>query len=232
MRRTILSAAALLLAGAACYAQDFRDVPEVLNRLRNESASFDYTYFVATGKDAEPQETSGGCVTVQSDAYVATGFGLEVRADADTRWTIDRSAKEVLIEKAGAARTGEILLTPTLAVCRLDEFFDIRFVEHKLVSRSGGTVDRYELTPKTPTADMSEVYLFVSSDLVTNPILLQNYPDQDVTYWMTFGFRSSDATWVEIRTGEINFAPRKDLSFYRPAAGEFDGKEWVVTDLR
>lgn len=195
--------------------------PEVLDRIRSESVRFDYTYSVATGKKADLKQTSGGCVTAQKDAYLVTGLGIEVRSDTRTRWTIDRSAREVLIETVGETLTDELLLTPTLAICRYEDFFTPKFVERKIIS--GGIVDRFDLQLKKPSDDMSEVYL----------LIMQEVGEDDAeTVRLAFGFKGSNASWIEIRTGALHFAEPKPPSYYAPAEGEFDGAEWVVTDLR
>ena len=219
MKKTMILSALSLLCALAASAQSVR--PEVLDRIQKESVSFDYTYSVATGKKADLKQTSGGCVTAQKDAYLVTGLGLEVRSDTKTRWTIDRSAKEVLIESVGETITDELMLTPTLAICRYEDFFTPKFVERKIVS--GGIVDRFDLQLKKPSDDMSDIYLLV----------MQEVSDEDVeTFRLAFGFKGSNASWIEIRTGALRFDAPKPLSFYAPAAGEFSGAEWVVTDLR
>lgn len=219
MKQMFLSVFALLCSFAASAQLSVR--PEVLDRIQKESVSFDYTYSVATGKKSDLQQTSGGCVTAQKDAYLVTGLGLEVRSDTKSRWTIDRSAKEVMIESVGETITDELLLTPTLAICRYEDFFTPKFVERKIIT--GGVVDRFDLELKSPTDDMSEVYLMI----------IQEVNDEDVeTVRLAFGFKGSHSTWIEIRTGVLHFSAPKPLSFYAPASGEFGGADWIVTDLR
>lgn len=220
MMKKILFGLAALLAAAAASAQT-TPRPDVLDRIKTECVRFDYTYSVATGRGAALKQTSGGCVTAQSDAYLVTGLGLEVRSDTKTRWTVDRSAREVLIESVGETVTGELLLTPTLAICRYESFFTTKFVERKIIS--GGIVDRYDLTLKEHSDDMSDVYLLVMTEVSD---------EGEESVRLAFGFKGSDATWVEIRTEALQFDKRKPLSFFAPDANEFAGAEWVVTDLR
>ena len=44
-------------------------------------------------------QITDGDVTVEDNAYLLSGLGLEVRSDGVTRWSMDRAAEEVLIEK-------------------------------------------------------------------------------------------------------------------------------------
>lgn len=214
--------AALALTALSAFAQKGAGSIEVLDRIREESVSFDYTYSVATGNDpSKLRQTSSGTVTAQREAYCVTGLGLEVRSDEQTRWTIDPAAQEVLIESVGKGVADDLLLTPTLAVCRYSDYFTASFSGRQFVA--DGYVDRFDLTPIRPTADLREVYLLVMTD---------DGDLRDGTVRLAFGFRGSDSTWIEIRTTPLQFAPRRELAFYQPAAGSFAGPEWVVTDLR
>ena len=220
--KRILSLIALAVTAFSAFAQSEASSIDVLDRIRTESVSFDYTYSVAKGdKPSDLRETSSGTVLAQREAYVVTGLGLEVRSDASTRWTIDPVAKEVLIEAVGKGVADDLLLTPTLAVCRYEDYFTSSFAGRQFVS--DGYVDRFDLTPIRPTADLREVYLLVMTD--------DGDPKGD-SVRLAFGFKGSDATWIEIRTTPLQFAPRKDINDFRPVTGSFDGPEWVVTDLR
>ena len=221
--KRLLSLTVLALTTLSAFAQKVgASSIEVLDRIGSESVSFDYTYSVATfDQPSKLRQTSSGTVTAQREAYCVTGLGLEVRSDDKDRWTIDPAAQEVLIESVGKGVADDLLLTPTLAVCRYSDYFTSSFAGRQFVS--DGYVDRFDLTPIHPTADLQEVYLLVMTD---------DGDLQDGTVRLAFGFRGSDSSWIEIRTSQLQFAPRKDLSFYRPAPGAFDGPEWVVTDLR
>lgn len=223
MHRFFLSTIALAAAVLSASAQKAKvSSIEVLDRVATECVSFDYSYCVATGEDASQlKETSTGSVTAQREAYVVTGLGLEVRADDATRWTIDPAAREVLIEAVGQGVTGDLMLTPTLAVCRYADYFSPVFAGRQFVA--DGYVDRYDLTPLHPVADLSEVYLLVMTD---------DGESEQGSVRLAFGFKGSDATWVEIRTTPLRFSARRELSFYVPKEGAFDAREWVVTDLR
>lgn len=219
--RISLIALAFTASVFSAFAQSGASSIDVLDRIRDESVAFDYTYWVATGdKPEQLRQTSSGKVFAQQDAYCVTGLGLEVRSDRRTRWTIDPVACEVLIESVGSEVADDLLLTPTLAVCRYSDYFTSTFAGRQMVS--DGYVDRFDLKPIRPTAELSEVYLLVKTD----------DGDAGNVVSLAFGFRGSDATWIEIRTGQLHFAARKELSFYRPASDAFSSPEWVVTDLR
>ena len=70
----------------------------ILDRVPGHRVQFRYTYSLSQGGKPMTQVTDGN-VTVEDNAFMLTGLGLEVRSDGATRWSIDREAEEVLIEK-------------------------------------------------------------------------------------------------------------------------------------
>ena len=93
MKRIMTGLAAFLLSLTA-FAQG--GIP-ILDRVPGHRVKFHYTYSLSQGGKAMKQVTDGD-VTVEDNAYLLSGLGLEVRSDGTTRWSIDREAEEVLIE--------------------------------------------------------------------------------------------------------------------------------------
>ena len=94
MRRFLTSLMALSLTLAA-FAQG--SIP-ILDRVPGHRVQFHYTYSLSQGGKPMTQVTDG-VVTVEDNAFKLSGLGLEVCSDGTTRWSIDREAEEVLIEK-------------------------------------------------------------------------------------------------------------------------------------
>ena len=94
MKRIVTGLAAILLSLSA-FAQG--GIP-ILDRVPGHRVQFRYTYSLSQGGKPMTQVTDGN-VTVEDNAFMLTGLGLEVRSDGTTRWSIDREAEEVLIEK-------------------------------------------------------------------------------------------------------------------------------------
>ena len=93
MKRIVIGLAAFLLSLSA-FAQG--SIP-ILDRVPGRRVQFHYTYSLA--KDGKPMtQVTDGDVTVEDNAFLLSGLGLEVRSDGTTRWSIDREAEEVLIE--------------------------------------------------------------------------------------------------------------------------------------
>ena len=94
MKRIVTGLAAILLSLSA-FAQG--GIP-ILDRVPDHRVLFHYTYSLSQGGKPMTQVTDGD-VIVEDNAYLLTGLGLEVRSDGATRWSLDRAAEEVLIEK-------------------------------------------------------------------------------------------------------------------------------------
>jgi len=108
MKRMILGLAAFLLSLSA-FAQG--SIP-ILDRVPGHRVQFHYAYSLSKGGGPMTQVTEGD-VTVEDNAYILTGLGLEVRSDGTVRWSIDREAEEVLIE---AVDQEDILTNPALFI--------------------------------------------------------------------------------------------------------------------
>ena len=92
MKRTL----AILVAMIAALSASAQSIP-LLDKVPGHRVTFDYVYYLS--KDGRPEfEVTSGKVTVQDNAYVMTGLGLEVFSDGTTRVSLDRTAKEVLVE--------------------------------------------------------------------------------------------------------------------------------------
>ena len=94
MKRIVTGLAAILLSLSA-FAQG--GIP-ILDRVPGHRVLFHYTYSLSQGGKPMTQVTDGD-VTVEDNAFLLSGLGLEVRSDGTTRWSVDREAEEVLIEK-------------------------------------------------------------------------------------------------------------------------------------
>ena len=81
---------------------------------------FHYTYSLSQGGKPMTQVTDGD-VTVEDNAYLLSGLGLEMRSDGTTRWSVDREAEEVLIEKV---EKEDILTNPALFISSYKGYMD------------------------------------------------------------------------------------------------------------
>lgn len=93
MKRIIL-ALSLLLCAVGLRAQG--NIP-LLDKAAGHRVVFDYRYLLSeAGKPFK--EVTAGKVTVEDNAFRISGLGLEIISDGKTRWSMDPSSCEVLIE--------------------------------------------------------------------------------------------------------------------------------------
>ena len=116
MRRLLASLMALSLTLGA-FAQG--SIP-ILDRVPGHRVQFHYTYSLSQGGKPMTQVTDGD-VTVEDNAFLLSGLGLEVRSDGTTRWSVDREAEEVLIEKV---EKEDILTNPALFISSYKGYMD------------------------------------------------------------------------------------------------------------
>ena len=105
-----------LLFPAALQAQNIA----VLDKVGDNRVKFDYTYSLS--KDGAPmQKVTEGKVIVEGNAFSLTGLGLKVISDGTTRWTVDTSAKEVLVE---TVENDDIFTNPALLISSYRDYMD------------------------------------------------------------------------------------------------------------
>ena len=116
MKRIVTGLAAILLSLSA-FAQG--GIP-ILDRVPDHRVLFHYTYSLSQGGKPMTRVTDGD-VTVEDNAYLLSGLGLEVRSDGATRWSMDRAAEEVLIEKVAKE---DIFTNPALFISSYKSYMD------------------------------------------------------------------------------------------------------------
>ena len=116
MKRIVTGLAAILLSLSA-FAQG--GIP-ILDRVPDHRVLFHYTYSLSQGGKPMTQITDGD-VIVEDNAYRLSGLGLEVRSDGTTRWSMDRAAEEVLIEKVAKE---DIFTNPALFISSYKSYMD------------------------------------------------------------------------------------------------------------
>ena len=127
MKRLLLLAA--LLLSAALSAQNIA----VLDKVGDNRVCFDYSYSLSKS-GAPMQKVTDGKVTVEGNAFSLTGLGLQVISDGTTRWTVDTSAKEVLIE---TVENDDIFTNPALLISSYKSYSD----KIKVNSSSASSLD-------------------------------------------------------------------------------------------
>ena len=70
----------------------------LLDKVEGHRVRFHYTYSLSQGGGDFTPVTEGE-VCVEGNAYSLEGLGLRVISDGSTRWTLDESAREAVVEK-------------------------------------------------------------------------------------------------------------------------------------
>ena len=66
-------------------------------------------------------QVTDGDVVVEDNAFRLSGLGLEVRSDGTTRWSLDRAAEELLIEKV---EKDDLFTNPALFISSYKNYMD------------------------------------------------------------------------------------------------------------
>ena len=118
MKRIVIGLSAILLSLSA-FAQG--SIP-LLDRVPGHRVQFHYTYSLSQGGKPMTKVTDGD-VTVEDNAYLLSGLGLEVRSDGVTRWSMDRAAEELLIETVAKE---DLFTNPALFISSYKEYMDVK----------------------------------------------------------------------------------------------------------
>lgn len=178
----------------------------LVSRMSSSCVSFDYT-FTVEGK--LPIKGSGSAL-VQDKSFMVEGNGLKVLCDGKTRWTLDGTAKEAVVEsvEVGSAEMGAdpaILLSSALlyfdeAGSGYTDFNGVRMYYADLLPKKGQGIKAVRL-------------YFHKEKLSGASITVQ------------------DGTVTDFVMDNLTFGPLRDASAFR-----FDEKslssDWLVTDFR
>lgn len=115
--KRFLSIAAFLLSCLCVGAQG--NIP-LLDKVEGHRVRFHYTYSLSRkGGDFAP--VTDGEVCVEGNAYRMEGLGLTVVSDGSTRWTLDESAGEMVIEKV---EKEDLFTNPALFIASYKNYRD------------------------------------------------------------------------------------------------------------
>ena len=199
----------LLLGGAGnAFAQSSGLLQKLVEKMSTSCTEVTYSY---TTEMSGVKIVGHHALELQNDMWYVKGNGLEIWCDAQTLWTTDPVAKELVIENAAFPGTGD-LTNPALLILRINELFDIK--EEKPVQ--DGKAVLYILSPK-PEAGINIEYLNIELAKSTGMI-------------RSGSFALEDGNAVYLTFSSMAVKPKKPVSYYRPSQS-FDAS-WIVTDLR
>ena len=92
----------------------------LLDKVEGHRVTFHYTYSLSQ-KGASFTPVTDGNVTVEGNAYILQGLGMEVISDGATRWTLDREAREAMVEKV---QKEDLFTNPALFIASYKNYLD------------------------------------------------------------------------------------------------------------
>ena len=144
----------LILSALALGARAQGNIP-LLDKVQGHRVTFQYTYSLSQ-KGAPFTPVTEGKVTVEDNAYILQGLGMEVVSNGTTRWTLDREAREAMVEKVVAE---DLFTNPALFIGSYKNYLD------RILVNSSGT-DSLDVTL---TLDAETKARFVLRDIVFLP---------------------------------------------------------------
>lgn len=209
----ILSAVLAFVLGAggySCAASSF-SLERLENRVNSSEITFAYTYSAVKGKVTM---TGQGDVVLQGDSFILKVDRLEIYCDGTTIWTLDRGAKELVIEDFDG-QSADIAANPALLLCSLASSFDV--TSQSDVEFAGEKAVKVGLSPKSyPQFKGVSLYFRDSSD---SDILIGA------------SIELSDGTVTEFTISGFRYNAKREPSSFVFDLSSLDSS-WVVTDMR
>ena len=197
-----------VIAAVAAMVTPRETVSEFLAMASSSRISFAYTY---STENRTPSMTGAGSVTVQGNAFLMNGDGLEVICDGNSRWTVDRSAGEAIVETV--AEGEDFSANPALFLSGSGEGFSLK--EASSVRRNGKDLVKAVLEA-TVKSNVRQIVLYITPALELSEAEV-TVTDGTLTRFITEDFSSSPAD--------------NDLSAFIFDKGSLS-PDTVITDLR
>lgn len=183
----------------AAFAQG-DSLDKLLAAISEESASFDYS-FASSG---QVKMTGSGKVKVQNKSYYLSGNGLEIWSDGESIWTLDRSAKEMIIESTADSGVG--VANPAQFLSVADEAFNRQLVTSSMVV----------LVPKD-RSEIKQIKLYMNES--ARPVLTK------VSVTVT------DGTVTDFTIKNMKYSKKESNDTFKFDEKTLS-KDYLVTDLR
>lgn len=175
-----------------------------------ESKRADFTYSYSTG--LETRMTGKGRVLVQDDCFYLTGNELEIYCDGKTAATLDRTAKEVILEAVDGEDQGNYV-NPALLVSSVSKQF--KCTSQKTENYSGKPAVKVVLEPRR-SLNVLRITLHLSIDGMALLAASMTMDDGTVSDFVISSFR---------------FLPKGSVGDFRLDTKSL-GKGYIITDLR
>lgn len=177
---------------------------EFVESISGKCVSFDYSY---TLSGTSGKMTGSGHVVFQGDSFRQEGNGLETWCDGISKWTVDRNAKEAVVETVDTS-SPDYLSYPTFILRDIDKVFSI--------DTASGNDGSLKLRPSVRMGKISSALLEFAKGTY-RPAVLELYLE--------------DGTVLKLSVSGYEVTSSADAGTFSFDAGSL-GEGYVITDLR
>lgn len=170
----------------------------------------DFTYSYSTG--SETRMTGKGRAMVQDDCFYLAGNGLELYCDGKSVATLDRTAKEVILESVDGEDQGNYVNPATLVGSITKQF--------KCVSQS-----------KASYAGKASVKVVLEPKRSLNVLRITLHLSPDGSALRSARMTMDDGSSSDFDVPSFRFVPKGAVSDFRLDTKSL-GKGYIITDLR
>lgn len=205
-----LAVACLLSVSVCAFAQE-KTLQDLAGRISESFVEFDFSYSMI--KADSPEITGTGRMEMQGDDYAMTQGSMEIRCFGGTKWTIDDSSQEVVIESVSETSGFDITANPSVLLASFDEIFEC--ISSSAASFEGQRCISYSLVPSADDTGIKDMILYLSSA-------------GDAVLGMSLQMDDDTSARFVLR----NFRLSAKVDAGRFAAPVEFGKDYIITDLR
>lgn len=205
-RITIIFTVLLYSFTGALYAQNDSVLKSLYQKMAASAVSMNYSYVL---QSSGFKTVGNGTVTVQDEAYVMNGDGLQIVCDGKTVWVVDQNGKEVMIETPSEG-SQSYMDNPALLFVNLSDTFTVDGV------KANGSIDTYVLSPKVPCGIKTAT---LSINASGEPVITSAV------------FALADGSGLDIKIKSMTFSDKRPLTSFYFDVSVLDSS-WLITDIR
>lgn len=205
--------AILMLLPFVTVAQDIGSAQSLSRRFsdaeKGSCVTFSYSF---TMRGNAPVRGEGTAV-LQGNMFIVKGNGMEIWCDGKSRWTADRTAKELIVEDVDGLASIEA--NPALLISSLESSFRPTETAVESVSGSGKKLHKVSYVPSVKGTGVTSLDVWFTD--AAKPLI--------VKLSASLGKKGV----VDLKISSMSFGPLRAASSF-----VFGGSDssWVITDLR
>ncbi len=205
--------AILLLLSFVAVAQDIGAAQSLSRRFsdaeRGSCVTFSYSFTVRGNAPVRGE----GMAVLQGNMFIVKGNGMEIWCDGKSRWTADRTAKELIVEDVDGLASIEA--NPALLISSLESSFRPTETAVESVSGSGKKLHKVSYVPSVKGTGVTSLDVWFTD--AAKPLI--------VKLSASLGKKGV----VDLKISSMSFGPLRAASSF-----VFGGSDssWVITDLR